>query len=112
MSSNNFLTVVNGIKQLVTAITSSTGVNDANKIVMTDSGGKLNSSLIPIVNSGVAGNVTSVQYDAQNRISSYIVNGVSFNITYNTLTTIIVGGGFTRTITYNENGRLISDITA
>jgi hypothetical protein len=47
MSSNKFLTLVAGVQTLVTAIAASVGVGDANKVVMTDSGGRLDSSLMP-----------------------------------------------------------------
>ena len=46
--SNRFLTVVaSGLKQLATAITTSAGVGDANKIVATDGTGRLDPSLMP-----------------------------------------------------------------
>jgi hypothetical protein len=47
MSSNKFLTLVAGVQTLVTAIAASVGVGDANKVVMTDSAGRLDSSLMP-----------------------------------------------------------------
>jgi hypothetical protein len=47
MSSNKFLTLVAGVQTLVTAIAASVGVGDANKVVMTDSSGRLDSSLMP-----------------------------------------------------------------
>jgi hypothetical protein len=57
------------------------------------------------------GNITNIIYDGQNRISSYTLNGVGFSTVYNATTTVITGGGNTRTLTYNANGLLISDIT-
>lgn len=47
MPANQFLSVVSGIKTLVTAITTSAGVGDANKIVSTNSSGKLDTTLMP-----------------------------------------------------------------
>jgi hypothetical protein len=47
VSSNRFLTLVAGVQTFVAAIATSVGVGDANKIVMTDSGGRLDSSLMP-----------------------------------------------------------------
>jgi hypothetical protein len=45
--SNKFIGISGGIRILFTAIFSSTGVGDANKIVQTDSSGKLDSTLMP-----------------------------------------------------------------
>lgn len=47
MSSNVFLTIANGVRTLVTAISSSSGASDANKILMTNSSGDLDSSFLP-----------------------------------------------------------------
>ncbi len=47
MSTNRFLTIASGVRRLVTAISASVGVGDANKIVATDSTGRLDSSLLP-----------------------------------------------------------------
>lgn len=48
MSALKFLTVLNnGAKQLLSAITSSTGATDANKIIATGTDGRLDSSLMP-----------------------------------------------------------------
>ncbi|MDZ8259444.1 hypothetical protein [Nostoc sp. ChiQUE01b] len=66
---------------------------------------------LPVGSIGISVNISSVNYDSQNRVSSYIINGTNYVITYNTLTTVIVGGGKTRTITYNSTGQLVSDIT-
>nr|WP_322686601.1 hypothetical protein [Nostoc sp. DedQUE07]MDZ8133222.1 hypothetical protein [Nostoc sp. DedQUE07] len=66
---------------------------------------------LPVGSIGISVNISSVNYDSQNRVSSYISNGNNYVITYNTLTTVIVGGGKTRTITYNSTGQLVSDIT-
>lgn len=60
---------------------------------------------------GVSSNFSNAVYDTQNRLISYTVSGVNYSVTYNTFTTIITGGGLTRTITYNVNGLLESDIT-
>jgi hypothetical protein len=48
VSSNRFLTLVNGTLSLLQAIASSAGAADGNKIVMTDSNGRLNSTLMPV----------------------------------------------------------------
>lgn len=47
MSALKFLTVVSGIKKIVSAITSSAGITDANKILATDATGKLSASFLP-----------------------------------------------------------------
>lgn len=47
MSALKFITIVSGIKKLVSAITASTGVSDANKILATDSTGKIDPSFLP-----------------------------------------------------------------
>lgn len=47
MSTNKFLTVINGIKNLTTGISSSAGVGDANKLVSTNGAGKLDTTLLP-----------------------------------------------------------------
>lgn len=57
MSSNRFLTLVNGVSTLLTAIAASVGVGDANKIVMTGSDGRLGSTLMP---TGVGAQTTTV----------------------------------------------------
>lgn len=57
MTTNKFLTIAtNGIKRLVTAINTSNGVTDANKIVATDATGKIASTLLP---AGVGGEATA-----------------------------------------------------
>lgn len=48
MSTNRFMTIVNGIKTMVTAISSSAGSADANKIVATGSNGRLDMSMMPV----------------------------------------------------------------
>lgn len=49
MSSNKFLTLpTTGKTTLVTAISTSTGAGDANKIFMTDANGKIHSSFMPV----------------------------------------------------------------
>lgn len=47
MSALKFITIISGIKKLVSAITSSAGVADANKILATNSLGKLDTSFLP-----------------------------------------------------------------
>ncbi|QVQ57099.1 hypothetical protein ELBI_94 [Anabaena phage Elbi] len=47
MSTNRFLSIVNGIQTLFTAIAASTGAGDASKIIMTDPTGKIDSTLMP-----------------------------------------------------------------
>ena len=44
---NKFLTLVNGIRTLVAAISASTGAADADKIVATSSTGQIDKSLLP-----------------------------------------------------------------
>lgn len=46
-TNNKFITLLSGIRTLVTAISASVGVADANKIVSTGSDGKLDSTLMP-----------------------------------------------------------------
>ncbi len=59
MTSNRFLTVLSsGIKSLVTAISASAGAADANKIIATDSSGRIDSTLMPV---GVGLNTVSIQ---------------------------------------------------
>jgi hypothetical protein len=47
MATNKFLTFIGNAKQLVTAIATSAGVGDANKIVATGGDGKLDLTLMP-----------------------------------------------------------------
>lgn len=47
MSTNVFLTLINNVRTLVTAIASSAGAGDANKVVATGADGKLDSTLMP-----------------------------------------------------------------
>jgi len=48
MSTNKFLTILtDGLQTLVTAISSSSGGSDANKIIATDGSGKLDSTFLP-----------------------------------------------------------------
>lgn len=47
MSALKFLTKVSGLNKLVTAITATTGASDANKILATDSTGKIDASFMP-----------------------------------------------------------------
>lgn len=48
MSTNRFLGLANGVKTWFVALVTSTGAPDANKIVMTDSTGRLDSTLMPV----------------------------------------------------------------
>ncbi len=47
MATNRFLTIVNNVRTLVTAISASVGVGDANKIVATNASGVIDSTLLP-----------------------------------------------------------------
>ncbi|XAI95737.1 capsid fiber protein [Dolichospermum phage Dfl-JY23] len=57
MSTNKFIGILNGIQTLYTAIASSAGAGDASKIIMTDSSGKIDSTLMP---SGIGAATKSV----------------------------------------------------
>jgi hypothetical protein len=48
MSTNRFLGLIGGVKTWFTALQTSAGATDANKIVMTASNGRLDSSLMPV----------------------------------------------------------------
>lgn len=56
--SNKFLTLVNGVRQLVTAIATSSGAGDANKIVSTSSTGYLDVTLMP---PGIGADTSTIQ---------------------------------------------------
>ena len=58
MSSNKFLTIINGVRELVTAIATSSGAGDANKIPMTDGSGKLDTTFMPV---GIGADTLSIQ---------------------------------------------------
>jgi hypothetical protein len=58
MTTNRFLTIVSGLTQLVTAISSSAGAGDANKIIATGGDGKLDSSLLP---TGIGAETETIQ---------------------------------------------------
>lgn len=47
MSTNKFLTLIDGVRQLVTAISTSSGAGDANKIVATSGTGYIDATLLP-----------------------------------------------------------------
>lgn len=47
MTTNRFMTLINGIRTIVTAISTSAGATDANKIVATETTGRLHISLMP-----------------------------------------------------------------
>lgn len=57
MSSNKFITIQSGEQVLLTAISTSAGVGDASKIVMTDGSGKLDTTLMPV---GIGADTTVV----------------------------------------------------
>lgn len=57
MSSNKFIGILNGLQTLYTAIAVSAGAGDASKIIMTDSSGKIDSTLMP---SGIGAATKSV----------------------------------------------------
>lgn len=48
MATNKFLTLVNNVRTLVTAISTSLGAGDANKIIATGADGRLDSSFLPV----------------------------------------------------------------
>lgn len=48
MASNLFLSIQSGVTKLLTAISSSSGVADANKIVATGSDGRIDNTLMPV----------------------------------------------------------------
>lgn len=47
MSTNRFLTIINGAYTLIQAIAASAGAADASKILMTDSSGRIDTSFMP-----------------------------------------------------------------
>ena len=47
MSTNKFITILDGVKKLVTAIAASTGSGDASKIIATNADGKLDPTFLP-----------------------------------------------------------------
>ena len=47
MATNKFLTVTSGTPTLVQGLSTSAGIGDANKLISTDSSGKLHSTLLP-----------------------------------------------------------------
>lgn len=48
MATNRFLTIINNVRQLVTAISASVGVGDANKIIATGADGRIDGTLMPV----------------------------------------------------------------
>lgn len=58
MSSNKFLSVVSGVKTLLTAIATSAGAGDANKIIATDGSGRIDITFMP---SGVGADTLSIE---------------------------------------------------
>ncbi len=91
--------------------TTVSSVTNGQALIYNSSTSRWENQTLPTGSIGISTNINSVSYDSQNRVSSYIVSGTNYVITYNTLTTVVVGGGKTRTITYNTNGQLVSDIT-
>lgn len=72
MSSNRFLTLINGVMTWIEAIATSAGATDANKIIRTTSTGRLDSSLMP----------TGIGADTQSGTASEALAAGSFvNIT-------------------------------
>lgn len=70
MATNKFLTLINGVYNLVTGISISTGVVDANKLVATDGTGKINSSILP---SGIGAD-TQILVASENLAAGDFVN--------------------------------------
>jgi hypothetical protein len=56
------------------------------------------------------GSLNSIVYDSQNRVQSYSINAVPYTVSYTATTQVIVGGGYTRTITYDLGGNLVSNV--
>lgn len=67
---SRFLNLVNGVKTWVTALAVSTGAPDANKVIMTSSTGRLDSSLMPV---GI-GAETQVMVASESLIAGDFVN--------------------------------------
>jgi hypothetical protein len=57
MAQNQFLTYVGNVKQLLTAIASSAGAGDANKIISTDGSGRIDGTLMPV---GIGADIQTV----------------------------------------------------
>lgn len=106
-------TLINARPDALNELTDTTIATPSNgqALIYNNTTSKWENQNLPVGSIGISVNISSVSYDSQNRVSSYIINGTNYVITYNTLTTVIVGGGKTRTITYNSTGQLISDIT-
>lgn len=76
MSALKFLTKVSGLDTLVTALTSSTGVADANKVIATNSAGEIDATLLPAgVELSVKSVVTSESLIAGDFVNIYNVTG-------------------------------------
>lgn len=58
MATNKFLTLINNVRTLVTGISTSAGVADADKLIATNAQGKLDITLLP---TGVGPDVKSIQ---------------------------------------------------
>jgi hypothetical protein len=48
MTTNKFLTLINGVERLVQAIVASTGASDANKLISTGANGRIDNSFMPV----------------------------------------------------------------
>ncbi|WP_448272573.1 hypothetical protein [Nostoc sp. DSM 114160] len=106
-------TLINARPDALNELTDTTITTPSNgqALIYNNTTSKWENQNLPVGSIGISVNISSVSYDSQNRVSSYIINGTNYVITYNTLTTVIVGGSKTRTITYNSTGQLVSDIT-
>jgi hypothetical protein len=70
MTTNKFLTILNGIKTLTTAISESSGVANANTLVATGSDGRIGNSLLP---SGI-GAATEIMVASENLSAGDFIN--------------------------------------
>lgn len=78
---NTFISVVNGVRVLVRGISNSTGASDANKIISTDSNGRIDASFLSSLS------VSSIYFTSE-------TDGYSFN-TANSLFTQDETDGYT-----------------
>jgi hypothetical protein len=70
MSTNRFITLVNGIRTLVTAVATSAGAIDAFKIISTGSDGRLSMTFMPV---GVGSSAVSI-VASENLVAGDLVN--------------------------------------
>lgn len=88
---STYLTVLNGLAKLVTAIATSAGAGDANKLVRTGADGKLDSSLMPTSGGGGAwgswqtltlqnGWVVDTTYHTNRKTNHYRVRGTELQL--------------------------------